>query len=79
MYRTNKYLKPLLIFVGVNNHYRNSVYGVALLCDKTIGSFLWAIEMFLQAVDNKKPKVVTIDGNNVTCNVVSQLLLDAPL
>lgn len=79
MYRTNKYLKPLLTFVGVNNHYRNSVFGVALLCDETIESFLWAIEMFLQAMDNKKPKVEIIDGNNVTCNAVSQLRLGAPL
>ena len=35
-YMTNTFKKPLVIFVGVNHHFRTTVFGFALLMNKTI-------------------------------------------
>ena len=35
-YRTNAFNKPLVIFVGVNHHFRITVFGFALLMNETI-------------------------------------------
>ena len=35
-YKTNAYGKPLVLFVGANNHSATCVFGVALLSDETM-------------------------------------------
>ncbi|XP_024019304.1 protein FAR1-RELATED SEQUENCE 5-like [Morus notabilis] len=72
-YRTNKYHKPLLLLVGVNNHWRTIVFGIALLLDETVDTFVWVLQMFLQGMNNWKPKVVVTDGDNAMKNAIAQV------
>ncbi|KAL5562458.1 hypothetical protein UlMin_032205 [Ulmus minor] len=39
-YRTNAFNKPLVIFVGVNHHFRTTVFGFALLMNETIETYV---------------------------------------
>lgn len=76
-FRTNKYNKPLLLLIGVNHHVRTTVFGIALLCDETIDSLVWVLQMFLEGMNNKKPKVVLTDGDDAMQNAIAQLLPEA--
>ncbi|KAK2661376.1 hypothetical protein Ddye_007909 [Dipteronia dyeriana] len=54
-YKTNAYAKPLVLFVGVNNHHMNYVFGIALLSDKTMQSYRWAINTLINFMGHKHP------------------------
>ncbi|XP_024032044.1 protein FAR1-RELATED SEQUENCE 5-like [Morus notabilis] len=76
-YRTNKYHKPLLLLVGVNNHWRTTVFGIALLVDETVDTFVWFLQMFLQGMNNRKPKVIVTDGDNAMKNGIAQIFSES--
>ncbi|KAK0596068.1 hypothetical protein LWI29_012543 [Acer saccharum] len=40
-YRTNSYNRPLVIFVGVNNHTKMTIFGFGLLVDETVETYSW--------------------------------------
>lgn len=40
-YCKNKYRKPVLMMIGTNNHWRTTVYGMAILCNKNIETYCW--------------------------------------
>ncbi|XP_015384802.1 protein FAR1-RELATED SEQUENCE 5-like [Citrus sinensis] len=42
-YKTNAYHKPLVTLVGTNHHFRTTVFGFALLADKTIDLYTWLL------------------------------------
>ncbi|XP_024041905.1 protein FAR1-RELATED SEQUENCE 3-like [Citrus clementina] len=54
-YKTNEYRKPLVILLGVNNHYAITVFGCAILADEIVETYTWVLETFLFAMNNKKP------------------------
>ncbi|KAL5569309.1 hypothetical protein UlMin_025884 [Ulmus minor] len=60
-YRTNAFHKPLVIFVGVNNHFRTCVFGFALLMNETIDTYTWVLEAFLECMQERTPRVVITD------------------
>ncbi|KAK9932447.1 hypothetical protein M0R45_019685 [Rubus argutus] len=60
-YKTNHYEKPLVLFVGSNNHLSTTVFGFALLIDKTIETYTWVLEMFISSMNNKKPIAILTD------------------
>lgn len=76
-FKTNKCNKPLLLLVGVNHHIQTTVFGVALLCDETVDSFVWVLQMFLEGMNNKKPKVILTDGDNSVQNAIAHVLPEA--
>ncbi|KAL5548791.1 hypothetical protein UlMin_004022 [Ulmus minor] len=47
-YRTNAFNKPLVIFVGVNNHFQTCVFGFTLLMNEKIDTYTWLLEAFLE-------------------------------
>ena len=49
--------------VGVNHHNQTIVFGVALLADETKDTFEWVLRTFLEAMFNKAPVSVVIDGD----------------
>ena len=62
-YKTNVYKKPLVILVGVNHHRQTTVFGCAVLVDETIETYLWVLQNFLVAMNNKTPISVVTDGD----------------
>ena len=58
---TNRDARLLGVFLGLNHHRETVVFGVALLYDETIESFVWLFETFLEAMSRKKPITILID------------------
>ena len=45
-YNTNTYSIPLAVFSGIDNNYRNVLFGVGLMNDETEASYAWLIRSF---------------------------------
>lgn len=54
-YKTNVYGKPFVVFVGGNNHRATILFADAILVDKTIESYTWALKKFLESMNGKAP------------------------
>ncbi|KAK3438543.1 hypothetical protein EUGRSUZ_C03166 [Eucalyptus grandis] len=48
-------------FVGVNYHWKNTLFGCAFLLDEIANSFIWLFEVFLKSMENKDPTTIFID------------------
>ncbi|XP_062119113.1 protein FAR1-RELATED SEQUENCE 5-like [Humulus lupulus] len=73
-YKTNAYNKPLLMFVGVNHHFRTIMFGCALLCDESASTFVWVLQCFLNVMNNKHPKVVVTDGDKAMREAIIKVM-----
>ncbi|KAK2633888.1 hypothetical protein Ddye_028680 [Dipteronia dyeriana] len=62
-YRTNAYNRSLVIFVGVNNHMKTTVFGFGLLVDETTDTYTWILQTFLEAMHGKYLILVITDGD----------------
>ncbi|KAK0572064.1 hypothetical protein LWI29_025606 [Acer saccharum] len=62
-YKTNAYGKPLVLFVGVNNHSATCVFGAALLLDETFTSYKWALTKLMDSMGSKHPLSIMTDGD----------------
>ncbi|XP_057760657.1 protein FAR1-RELATED SEQUENCE 5-like [Arachis stenosperma] len=63
-YRKNKYKRPLVIFLGCNNHKQTCIFGFGLVLDESIASYTWLLENFLEVMCNRQPSVVVTDGDD---------------
>ncbi|XP_050368937.1 protein FAR1-RELATED SEQUENCE 3-like [Argentina anserina] len=72
-YRTNKYNMICAPFVGVNQHWKNVLFGCAFLLDETTASFIWLFETFLEAMEGKKPKTIFIDRCQAMANAIEKV------
>ncbi|KAK2649763.1 hypothetical protein Ddye_017252 [Dipteronia dyeriana] len=54
-YKTNAYAKPLVLFIGVNNHRATCVFGVALLSDETVLSYKWVLNTLMDSMATNIP------------------------
>lgn len=57
-YKTNKYLMPLGVFVGVNQHLQSTIFACALIRDESENSFVWLFETFLRCMGGKHPTII---------------------
>ncbi|TXG53368.1 hypothetical protein EZV62_022537 [Acer yangbiense] len=73
-YRTNSYNRPLVIFVGVNNHTKTTIFGFGLLVDKTVETYSWILQTFLQAMHGKCPVSVVTDGDKAMSKALSSVM-----
>ncbi|XP_062074850.1 protein FAR1-RELATED SEQUENCE 5-like [Humulus lupulus] len=73
-YRKNAYNKPLLIFVGVNHHFRTIVFVVALLYDEMEETYIWVLQEFLECMKNKAPRVIVTDGDHAMANAIKVVM-----
>lgn len=62
-YKTNLYGKPLVVFVGANNHRATVVFGFALTVDEKEETYTWVFENFLVSMNQKYPLSVLTDGD----------------
>lgn len=76
-YKSNIYAKPLIVFVGCNNHRATCLFGCALLVDETEETYCWLLTSFLTSMYGKTPTFMITDGDGVMRNTVSSLIPDS--
>ena len=52
-YRTNNYVRPFAPLLRTNNHGQTIVYGVALLNQENVDSFVWLFQTFVGMMNGK--------------------------
>ncbi|KAK0571085.1 hypothetical protein LWI29_010716 [Acer saccharum] len=72
-YKTNAYGKPLVLFVGVNNHSATCVFGAALLLDETFTSYKWALTKLMDSMGIKHPLSIMTDGDEAMRQVIDEV------
>ncbi|KAL5563480.1 hypothetical protein UlMin_033227 [Ulmus minor] len=73
-YRINAFNKPLVIFVGVNNHFKTCVFSFGLLQNEKTETYVWVLQTFLHCMNGLAPNVVVTDGNNTMKLIIAQCL-----
>jgi transposase-like protein len=56
--------------VGINHHWKNTLFGCAFLIDETTESFIWMFETFLAAIGGRQPKSIFSDQDQAMANAV---------
>lgn len=72
-YSKNKYKKPVVMMIGTNNHWRTTVYEVALLSNENLDTYCWLLQTFLDAVKDKEPVTVIIDGDKAMIEAIKNV------
>ncbi|KAI8538633.1 hypothetical protein RHMOL_Rhmol09G0119500 [Rhododendron molle] len=75
-FRTNKEFRPLAIFTGFNHFRMTVIFGVALMYDEIIPSFVWLFKKNLEAMSGKKPFTFFTDQDQAMANAISQVMPD---
>ncbi|XP_039155375.1 protein FAR1-RELATED SEQUENCE 5 [Eucalyptus grandis] len=70
IHRTDKCNMICAHFVGVNHHWKNVLFGCAFLMDETVESFIWLFEAFLKSMENKAPKTMFTDQDQVMAKAI---------
>ncbi|VFQ70585.1 unnamed protein product [Cuscuta campestris] len=72
-YLRNKYKMPLVLFLGVNQHYQFMLLGCALLSDESSATIYWVMQTWLRAMGNQAPKIIISDQEKVMKTVISEI------
>ncbi|XP_078177442.1 protein FAR1-RELATED SEQUENCE 5-like [Carex rostrata] len=62
-HNTNKDCMPLGVFIGVNHHGQNIIFGCCLLRNEQATNFNWLFRTWMQAMYNKAPISIITDQN----------------
>ncbi|XP_028054811.1 protein FAR1-RELATED SEQUENCE 5-like [Camellia sinensis] len=76
-YRTNVYKKPFVMLADVTNHFRTMIFACVLLANKTIDTYTWVLETFMEAMANKAPVSILTDGDKAMREAIRRVFLDA--
>ena len=76
-YKTNMYGKPLVVFVGSNNHRATVMFGCALLVDETEETYNWVLTAFLASMKQKKPVSVITDSDEAMRKALDNVMPEA--
>ncbi|KAL5554692.1 hypothetical protein UlMin_042093 [Ulmus minor] len=76
-YQSNVFNKPLVMLVGVNNHFPTCVFGFALLLNEKIDNYKWVLQTFLDCMHSKQPTIIVTDVDVVMKAVISLCFLDS--
>jgi zinc finger SWIM domain-containing protein 3 len=75
-FQTNKFEMPFAPILGTNHHKQTIIFGVALLFDETIPSFVWLFETFLTAMSGKHPSTIFTDQDAVMADAIAFVFLN---
>lgn len=67
-YRTNKYNLICALFVGVDHHWQNVMFGCAFLLGETTDSFIWLFKSFLESMGNRSPITIFTNQDQAMSN-----------
>ncbi|XP_058784159.1 protein FAR1-RELATED SEQUENCE 5-like [Vicia villosa] len=74
-YRKNVYLCPLVVFSGVNHHNQSIVFASAIVGNEKEETYVWLLEMLVEAMGGKAPNLVIIDGDKAMRNAIKRCML----
>ncbi|CAA0824518.1 Protein FAR1-RELATED SEQUENCE 5 [Striga hermonthica] len=69
--------RPLVLFLGINNHKQILVFGAAFLYDNTAQSFKWLLRTFLKGTSGKIPKTILSGKEAVISEAINSELPQA--
>jgi zinc finger SWIM domain-containing protein 3 len=75
-YSTNRDARPLGVFLGLNHHRETVIFGVTLLYDETIESFIWLFETFLEAMSENRPITIFTDQDATMTATIQEVMPD---
>ena len=58
-YKMNRYGMPFIPFVGLNNHRKTTVFGCAIVSNKTIDTYAWVLKNSWKQCISKSRKVLS--------------------
>ncbi|XP_021737848.1 protein FAR1-RELATED SEQUENCE 5-like [Chenopodium quinoa] len=73
-YRTNIYNLICAPFVGINNHWHNCMFACAFIGDETTDSFVWLLQTFFKAMEDRKPTSIFTDQDQAMANVILEVI-----
>ncbi|KAL6179587.1 hypothetical protein ACLB2K_051100 [Fragaria x ananassa] len=76
-YKTNMYGKPLVVFVGTNNHRGTVIFGYALLVDETEETYNWVLTAFLASMKQKEHVYVITDSDEAMRKALGNVMPEA--
>ncbi|CAK8573556.1 unnamed protein product [Lathyrus sativus] len=72
--RTNRALRPLVQFLGVNHHKQVIIFAAAFLYDETVESFNWLFQTFIGTMSRKKPKAIITEQDAAIIEAINTVL-----
>ncbi|KAE8697129.1 hypothetical protein F3Y22_tig00110633pilonHSYRG00161 [Hibiscus syriacus] len=69
-YKDNFYGRPIMPIIGVNHHHNTILFVTAIIDDETSESFECVLQNFLEAMINKSPISVVIDGDRAIKSII---------
>lgn len=64
---------PLVLFIGVNNHFQSMLLGCALVADQTTPTIVWLMKTWLRAMGGKAPQVILSDQQPPLAAAIEQV------
>ncbi|KAJ1422911.1 Zinc finger, SWIM-type [Sesbania bispinosa] len=69
-YGKNKYLLPLVVFSGVNNHNRSTIFAAAIVANEIEDTYIWLLRQFARVMNDKEPSAAITDGDVAMRNAI---------
>ncbi|XP_021746050.1 protein FAR1-RELATED SEQUENCE 5-like [Chenopodium quinoa] len=73
-YRTNRYNLICAPFVGINNHWHNCMFACTFIRDEKTESFVWLLETFKKAMEDKTPTSIFTNQDQAMANAIERVL-----
>ena len=61
---------PVVIFSGVNNHNRTTIFASAIVSNETTETYVWLLEQFLSVMKGKEPIAIITDSAPAMKNAI---------
>ncbi|VVA29511.1 PREDICTED: FAR1-RELATED SEQUENCE [Prunus dulcis] len=72
-YKTNMYDRPLVLFIGSNNHHSTVMFSCPLLLDETFKTYKWVLETFMASMKDKKLISILMDGDEAMRKAIDDM------
>ncbi|KAJ1264841.1 hypothetical protein BS78_08G033000 [Paspalum vaginatum] len=72
-YRTTKYNMICAMFIGVNHHWQNVIFGCAFLMNESSTSYGWLFKSFLESMGGRPPKTIFTDQNEFISKAIEDV------
>ena len=76
-YNTNYYSIPLVVFSGIDNNFRNVVFGFGLINNESKETYQWVLSSFFKLVQDKCSIIIS-DGDHALCAAIKDELNGIP-
>ncbi|XP_021759153.1 protein FAR1-RELATED SEQUENCE 5-like [Chenopodium quinoa] len=73
-YITNRYNLICAPFVGINNHWHNCMFACAFIGDEMTDSFVWLLQTFIKAMEDRKPTSIFTDQDQAMANAILEVI-----